>query len=351
MKRYFLNHKMNVLLAIVAASILFFSCKKDSDGSNFSKAGDPVFGKISLDSAANGVTISVTGSGLGDIRSIVFSKANVPASITPTLNTSSSIVFHVPDTAKGGNQNIILTNSLDKSISIPFKVLAYAKVTSVSPSTDFGSGYTITLNGVNLDDVIDVKLTGTNDHATIVSKSSKQLVIQMPSSSVPSATLDITNATGTSTTSNVFVNVEAAVAKVFTEDWDNGFVNNWGWGFVTNGLIPTTAVAPAAGTTCLQAGWDPAGSWGGIQQNSGTGVSLSGANYLVFWVKAATVTEDVQVSLDWGAWYSFTAKVGDWTYIKIPMSTWNNPAKLNTFVAQIKGNGQTIYFDDIMFIK
>jgi hypothetical protein len=350
MKKYFLSYKINLLIAVVAASVLIFSCKKDSDGSNFSKAGNPVFGKISLDSGANGVVVSITGSDLGDIRNIIFSKGNVPASITPTLNTSSSIVFHVPDTAKGGSQNIVLTNSLDKSITVPFKVLAYAKVTAVSPSTDFGNGYVITLEGVNLDDVTDVKLTGTNDHATIVSKSSKQLVIKMPSSSVTSGTLDITNATGTSTTTDVFVNVDAAVAKVFTEDWDNGFVNNWGWGFVTNGLVPTTAVA-AAGTSSLQAGWDPSGSWGGIQQNSSTGVSLAGAKFLVFWVKAATSNIDVQVSLDWGAWYSFTAKASNWTYIKIPMSTWNNPAKLNTFVAQIKGTGQTIYFDDIMFIK
>lgn len=351
MKKYFFRHKLNLLTAVIAASVLFFSCKKDSDGSNFSKAANPSFGKISLDSAANGVVVSITGSGLGDMRSVVFSKADVPALITPTLNTATSIIFRVPDTAKGGTQNIVLTNSLGNSITVPFKVLAYAKVTSVSPSTDFGSGYTLTLNGVNLDDVTDVKLTGTNDHATVVSKSSKQLVIKMPSSTVTSATLDITNATGMSTTSDVFVNVDAAVAKVFTEGWDNGFVNNWGWGFVTNGLAPTTATSAAAGTTCLQAGWDPGGSWGGIQQNSGTPASLAGAKYLVFWVKAATVNEDVQVSLDWGAWFSFTAKVNQWTYVKIPMSTWNNPATLSTFVAQIKGGGQTIYFDDIMFIK
>jgi hypothetical protein len=350
MKKYF-STTIYQLLAVVVVLSFIMSCQKDSDGSNFSKAGNPVFASISLDSAANGVVVYVTGSGIGDIRSIIFDKENVPAAITPTLNTSSSIVFNVPDTAKGGNQNIILTNGQGKSITIPFKVLAYAKVTSVSPSTDFGSGYTIKLNGVNLDDVTDVKLTGTNDHATIVSHSSTQLVITMPSSSVSSATLSITNATGLSITNQVFVNVDQAVAKVFTEDWDNGFVNNWGWGFITNGLVPTTAIAPAAGTACLQAAWDPSGSWGGIQQNSGSGVSLTGANYLTFWVKAATSNEDVQVSLDWGAWYSFTAKASGWTYIKIPMSTWNNPASLSTFVAQIEGNGQTIYFDDIMFIR
>lgn len=350
MKKSFSNTVYR-LFAVMVLLAFIISCKKDSDGSNFSKPGNPAFASISLDSAANGVVIYVTGSGLGDIRSIIFDKENVPASINPTLNTSSAIVFNVPDTAKGGIQNIVLTNSEGKSITIPFKVLAYAKVTSVSPSTDFASGYTITLNGVNLDDVTDVKLTGTNDHAAIVSHSSTKLVITMPSSSVASATLSITNATGLSITSQVFVNVDQAVAKVFTEDWDNGFVNNWGWGFITNGLAPTTAVAPAAGASCLQAAWDPAGSWGGIQQNSGSGVSLTGANYLTFWVKAATSDEAVQVSLDWGAWYSFTAKASSWTYIKIPMSTWNNPASLSTFVAQIEGNGQTIYFDDIMFIR
>ncbi len=252
MKKYFINTINNLpFVVMLAAIVLINSCSKDSDGSNFSKAGDPVFAAISIDSGANGALVYITGTGLGDMRSIIFSNKDVPASITPTLNTSSSIVFHVPDTAYGGNQNIILTNSQGKSITVPFKVLAFATVSSVSPSTDFATGSVLTLTGVNLSDVTTVKLTGTSDVATVVSKTKKQLVIQMPSTTKSRSTLDITNATGTSTTTQEFVSV-ANARVVYDDALQNGF-QSWSWGVDKINFSNTSEIK--CGNFSMDAGW------------------------------------------------------------------------------------------------
>jgi len=110
---------------LIALTVIIPACKKDTDGSNTSSASsgmkatavDPVQG-------AAGSTLTVTGDGLGGIATILFDNGNVPASFNPTFNTSGALLFRVPDTANGGDQNIIITNNLGKSVSIPFKVIA-----------------------------------------------------------------------------------------------------------------------------------------------------------------------------------------------------------------------------------
>src|SRR6185312_9672704 len=103
---------------------------------------------------------------------IVFDKNSAPSGFYSTLNTDKAILFRVPDTAAGGNQQIVLTNSAGKSLSIPFKVLAYPSVTSVT-NYNFTEGTEITLTGLNLADVTSIVLSGTTDEVDIVSAESK----------------------------------------------------------------------------------------------------------------------------------------------------------------------------------
>src|SRR5207245_1978671 len=105
-----------------------------------------------------------------------------------TLNTSTAIVFRVPDTVSGGPQNIVFTNSDGKTLIVPFTGLAFPKVTSAS-NYDFVAGTQLTLTGNNLETVSKVVLHGSTSAATIVSKSKKQLVIKMPSTTVARAAL------------------------------------------------------------------------------------------------------------------------------------------------------------------
>lgn len=348
MKIKIFRNTITLLTAVVgfAASVFLYSCSKDSDGSNFSSAGDPVFGKISRDSAANGVVVSITGSGLGDMRSVIFSNQNVPAKITPTLNTATSIIFNVPDTAYGGTQNIVLTNSAGKSITVPFKVLAFATVSSVSPSTDFMPGSVLTLTGVNLLDVTNVRLTGTSDNATIISKAKKQLVIKMPTTAKPRATLDITNATGTSTTTQEFVSV-ANARVVYDDALQSGF-QSWSWG--VDNINFSNSSDKMCGNSSMDAGWT--GSWGGLQFGGGS-IDLTGMNYLTFYVKGGAADQKYQVWLDWGPTTIITVPKNVWTYYRFKLSDLA-PGKtsVGTFIVQIQGDAVAgNYWDDIMFIK
>jgi len=332
-------------LLFFALAITISSCIKDSDGSPGYKAGNPVFTTISPDSASGGTVLTLTGSGLGDMRSIVFDNNNVPAAFYSTLNTESAIVFRVPDTASGGPQNIVFTNSEGKTLSVPFKVLAYPNVNTAFP-TDFQAGTEVTLSGNNLDDVSSVVIEGTSDAATIVSKTKKQLVIQMPASSATRASLVITNASGELITSQEFVNVSQAIT-VFSDQLDNGF-QNWGWG----GSFDASPDAIITGTAGMKAAYDPAGSWGGMQLGNGGSINVSGYKYFSFWVKGADADKNVQFWLNWGNVKVITIPANKWTYFRYELATdYPGVTDINNVTFQMFDAGKTVYFDNIMFIK
>lgn len=326
-------------------ALVFSSCKKDTDGSPEQNPGNPVFQSVTPTEASGGTVVTVSGTGLGDIRSIVFSNNEVPAGITSTLNTDTHILFRVPDTAYGGNQNIVITNSEGKSISVPFKVIALPIISSAWPS-DFQAGSTVTITGNNLDDVTDVVIDGTSDAATIVTKSRKSLVIQMPASNVVNGKLKITNLSGTSVSSQVFVNVDKAV-QVFTDDLVNGF-QSWSWG----GTYEASTEAFVTGTKSMKAAYD-AGGWGGLQMGNPGFVDASACRYFTFWAKGADVDFDVQVTVNWGPWYVFTVPAKTWTYFKVDLLTagWSGLNAVNNVTFQIMGAEKTFYFDNVMFIK
>jgi hypothetical protein len=329
----------------LAIAIVFSACKKDTDGSPDNKAGTPAFQSVSPVEASGGSVVTVTGTGLGDIRSIVFDNNGVPASVTSTLNTDTHIIFRVPDTAFGGNQNVVLTNSEGKSVSFPFKVIALPIISTAWP-TDFQAGSTVTITGNNLDDVISVEIDGTSDAATIVSKARKSLVIQMPASNVDNGKLKITNASGSSVTSIVFVNVDKAV-QVFTDDLMNGF-QSWSWG----GVYEASTEGFVTGTKSMKCVFD-AGGFGGLQMGNPGSINASASRYFTFWVKGTDVDYDIQVTINWGPWQSFTVPAKTWTYFKYDLLTagWTGLDAVNNVTFQIKGADKTFYIDNVMFIK
>src|SRR5215204_6212365 len=103
--KYILKINYNAILVFACVvALTVTACKKDSDGSPKSKAGTPVMAAITPAEAAGNTVVTSTGSGLGQMRTIVFDKNNVPAFFQPNLNTETSLVFRVPDTAFGGQQ-------------------------------------------------------------------------------------------------------------------------------------------------------------------------------------------------------------------------------------------------------
>lgn len=343
-----------VFPAMVAASLQ--SCRKEAS-SVIEASSNPKADSVSPGKAAGNAVLTLTGTGLGDIMKIVFDKGNVPAIFNSTLNTDRALVFRVPDTANGGPQNIIFTNRLGKEFSVPFNVIALPSVTEAS-NYNFTSGTIITLTGNNLADVNKVMLTGSTDAAVIVSQTKKQLVIRMPVSVANRTFLDITNSTGTITTSQEFVNYDKAF-KIFTDAYAPGF-QDASWGDV--GFISTTVFK--SGTASVGKKF-AAGNW--HQLGFGWTNIDNAANYqfLTFWIKGASVDYPLWISTaaSQGGFASFNdyAKINVpanvWTYFKLPVSQlklWSTATTFNQLGWRIQGpNGQdeTFYLDDVMLIK
>jgi hypothetical protein len=340
-------------ILIVVSAILIFACKKDRDGRPESKPGDPVANRLSPDSAGSGTVLTLTGSGLGDMRSILFDKNNAAAAFYSTLNTSEAIVFRVPDTATRGDQNIVLTNSAGKQLLVPFRVLPFATVNNAFP-TDFEANTEITLNGNNLDVLSKVVLNGANAEATILSRSLTKAVIRMPAGiTADKGTLVLTTTAGEKATTMEFVNVEKAALKIFTDSLVNP-AQNWGWG----GTYTNSTDNIVTGTAGLKAAYDPAGTWGGLQIGMGTELPIpAGTRYFTFWAKGADVDKKVTVNIKGNKNTTdhkteITVPANKWTYYKMETGTLiPNVNSISVIVFQIQNEGKTIYYDNIMFIK
>jgi hypothetical protein len=345
MRKIFFNKAFILFAFTLAVTLLISSCEKDSDGSPDIKVGTPAAPNgIKPDSGSGGTTLILSGSGLGQMRSVVFSKGNVPAAFQTTLNTETNFVFRVPDTAFGGPQNITFTNSAGQTLTVPFRVLAYPVVSSAFP-TDFQADSKVTLTGSNLDDVSKVEIDGTTETATIVSKTRGQLVITMPSSAVNRGKLRITNATGVRVPDIEFVNV-AKATPVFSDQLDNGF-QNWGWG----GTYDASSDNIITGAKGMKAAYDPNGTWGGMQLGGGS-IALTTHKYFTFWAKGADVDKNVQFLINWNNQKVITIPANKWTYFRYTLATdFPGTSLVDNVTFQIQNDGKTIYFDNIMFVK
>jgi hypothetical protein len=359
MKR--ITFKKIFMLSLLAASLAlpFISCQKDSDGSPDVKPGTPVFESIAPDSAQGGTLVILKGSGLGDIRTILFQKDSVPAAVTSTLNTESVLMFRVPVDAAGGEQNIIFKNSEGKELSVPFRVLAYPQVFSVS-NYDFEAGSQITLTGTNLGDVTKVVLTGTTDEATIVSKSKQKLVITMPSTAAFRATLDITNVTGKKATTQEFVSLTnnfVMYADAYGPGAFNGGIQSWSFGC----SVSESSDESFTGTKSLKVAYAD----GGLSLFLGSDTWADGhwftdfftATYITFWAKGDGKDVEIRIVPDSPPWSGFatgtkiiTVPKDVWTYFKIPMSFISGSFGRLDFVIN-NSTGKTVYFDDLLFVK
>lgn len=350
------NIKYSFIIFLTLCTGLFLaSCTKEVE-SQSTASSNPKVDSISPGFGSGNDVLTLTGSGLGDIVSIVFDNGAVKSSLNPAFNTNNAVIFRVPDTANGGQQNIVLTNRIGKEIIVPFNVIALVTINSAS-EYNFTEGSEITLTGNNLADVNKVVLTGTSSEATIVSQSKKELVIKMPAASVNRAKLDITNASGTVTTTQEFVNVDKAF-KIFTDDYAPGFQNaSWG----SDNFISTSVFkrgTASVGKTFAKDNWHQFGfGW--------TSISNDNYTYLSFWIKGASKDYDLWISTPTspGGFASFesankiSVPANVWTYFKIPVSTlklWANGTSFNQIGWRIQGpsaQDETFYLDDIMLVK
>lgn len=340
-----LSIKLNLAILLSLSLVFAISgCKKDTDGSPDVSAGNPVSTSVTPVSGSGGTSVTIQGSGLGQMRTIIFDNHNVPAPFVSTLNADNSMIFRVPDTAFGGPQNIVLTNSEGKTLTVPFNVVALPLVTTAFP-TDFEPNTLVKLDGINFESVSKVEFDGTTTTATIVSQSRKQMVIKMPATTLTRAKLKLTNTSGFKVTDMEFVNVNQA-ACVFKDDLTNGF-QSWSWG----GDFTASTVDQITGTSCMKAAYDPAGTWGGMQLGGGS-INTAGYKYFTFWAKGADVDKNVQFWLNWNNQQVITIPANKWTYYRYELAvSFPGTGVVDNVTYQMQNEGKTVLFDNIMFIK
>lgn len=347
MKNIFSFKGISILAIFAFAVIAAASCKKDTDGSAESSPGNPTMTGITPAEAAGGAVVTITGSGLGAMRTIVFDKNNVPTTFEPNLNTDNSILFRVPDTAFGGAQNIVLTNIEGKSLTVPFKVIALPTVSEIYP-LEFEPGTQLTITGNNLSDVTRVVIDGTTDEATIVSKDRKKLVINMPSTTVNRAKLKITNSSGERVIERELTYIPNAVV-VFTEGWGPG-MHDWSWA----GTHDISSTEAYHGTKSFRVIYSANGWQGASIHRDDPRINMSNYTYLTFWAKGGTADINMQVwSEQGGSKVTVTIPANVWTYFKMPIQGHMDGLMLERLNLQAVGPAanQTIHFDNILIVK
>lgn len=341
---------------LVIACFAFVSCKKDD---KLSPSGNPQADPLEVTSGPPGTVIVLTGQGLAGMKSIVFETGNVPAGFNPAFNNDHALVFRVPDTAAAGQQDIILTNMLDKQLRVPFNVTPLPSVATVSDYNFTPAVTQLTLSGNYLNDVTEVTLTGTDTKATIVSKSQRQLVVTLPQTEVSRTKLDIRSQAGEITTTQEFVNVDQAF-RLFTDTYQNGF-EGWGWGAVT---ISTATFKSGNASSKMVYG---KGSWSANgMANWGDGMAKNAdLKFLSFWIKGGSqdytlfLTSDGRAAGFGNADRSTPIRVpaGVWTYVRLDLadiglwSKGNAFKQLGLWIEGPDAQDETFYLDDVIFFK
>lgn len=341
-----------ILGIMLSVTLTLYSCDLEEGG--FDSASDnPVIENTSPAEGESNTMITLLGTGMGDIRSVVFSTDSVEAVVNPTLNTDGSFLFRVPLDAIPGAQEIVFTNSLGVSFSTDFFVLGFPVVESAS-NYNFDAGDQITLTGKNLATVSEVTLAGSGEAATVISTTETTLTIEMPATTEKVTGLTIVNESGAATPTIEFVN-RSQQFLVFTDDYEQTFQDaSWATSAIStdtykSGSASISLVYPAGWWTLLGFGWD--------------NIQNQGFEYLSFWVYG-TAEHDlyVQSAASPSAWDTFdeynkiTPPANEWTYYKIPvddLQLWANATEWNQFAFRIQGPDDadiTYYFDDIMFI-
>ena len=334
-----------MILLIIASAVAITSCKKDVNVT-------PKIDDITPGSGAGNALITVTGSGLQNIKSAVLDLGNVPIALNSNFNTSTAILLRVPVNANVGPQHIVFTNTSGFQYSLAFTVLSVPSITSAIP-LEWQEGSEITLMGNYFDKVYHVQIAGTSDTATIISAEAKKLVLKMPASSVSSAKLVVYNDAGSTTTDMTFINMDNSnQLKFFTEDFGSG-MQNWSWCTASN----STAYA-VSGTTSLQASYSD-GAWQGLSFHYDDPIVASDYSYLAFWIKGGANDQTVDVVADAVISGSpkltkVTVPANGWTYFKIPVvGTFDGSSfqRLNFQMEGPSGANESIYFDDVIFVK
>lgn len=376
--KYFLNKLPGIaLLMVIIGSAVLSSCEKNAPGTPVFSTGTPVINKVYIldtiakhkDSTIVGAEpyklIAINGDNIGGALSVFFN--GYKTSFNPTYNTDNLLIIRVPseaptDATADNKLKIVTTHG---EATFDFKIIAKAAVYETDKITFGVNRGDITLKGKNFSDVTSVVFTGTKTEIKVVSKTKDKLgnetmVLKFPTTSLNQSKIDIINSSGVFTTNSYeFVNADNALV-VFDDNFAKDFTNN-SWG---DPLIISKDQSYAGGISAAKT--FAGGNWHlAAFANWYPSVAYSADyKYVTFAIKGGSVPISLWIQSD-------ASKIGFgnfddknkidvapqvWNYYKIALKDldfWYPGTTLKQFGWRLKGpdKTETLYFDDVMFIK
>ena len=376
--KYLLNKLPGIaLLMIIIGSAVLSSCEKNAPGTPVFSTGTPVIKKVYIldtiakhkDSSIVGAEpyklIAINGENIGGALSVFFN--GYKTAFNPTYNTDNSLIIRVPSEAPtdGTADNKLKIVTSHGEASFDFKIIAKAAVYETDKITFGANRGDITLKGKNFADVSSVVFTGTKTEIKVVSKTKDKLgnetiVLRFPTTSLSQSKIDIINSSGVFTTNSFeFVNADNALV-IFDDNFAKDFTNNsWGDPLI---LSKDQAYAGDLSAAKTFAG----GNWHlAAFANWYPSVAYSADyKYITFAIKGVSVPISLWIQSD-------ASKIGFgnyedknkidvapkvWNYYKVAIKDldfWYPGTTLKQFGWRLKGpdKTETLYFDDVMFIK
>ncbi|MEA5460716.1 hypothetical protein VB796_16785 [Arcicella sp. LKC2W] len=367
---------VTLLVTLVSVTILS-SCIEDETGIPKFSTGTPSITKVYLldtiarykDSSIVGAEpyklLVINGQNIGGVVNAYFNGYNT--AFNPTYNTDTHLIItlpgEVPTDSTADNKLRLVTSHGEATFS--FKVIAKPAVYSTDKIT-FGSDRgDITLKGKNFSDVSSVIFSKTTTAVKIVSKTkdkagNETMVLRFPTTNISQTTLDITNSSGVITTRDLeFVNADVAL-QIFTEDFAKDFGNNsWGDPLMVN-ADQAYAGKKSLVKTFAAGNWHMAAFsnwWPSVEYSADykflTFAIKGGENPISFWIQSDASKVGFGNYLDKNK-IDVAPKI--WNYYKIPLADldfWYPGTTLKQFGWRLQGpdKTETLYFDDVMFIK
>ena len=375
----YLGSKLTAIafLGILVSITILSSCKEDETGTPKVSTGKPSISRVYLlDTIAKHKDSSIVGSepykllvingeNIGGVLNVYFNGYN--ATFNPTYNTDKNLIITLPGATPTGatvdNKLRVVTSHGEATFD--FKVIAKPAVYGADKVTFGADRGDITITGKNFEDVSSVVFSTTKTDVKIVAKTkdkigNETMVLRFPTTNLSQVTLDITNTSGMITARTFeFVNADAAL-QVFTEDFAKDYGNNsWGDPLIVNSDQAfagkkSLAKTFAGGNWHLAAfsNWYPSIPYSADYKF--ITFSIKGGNVPIsFWIQSDAS------KIGFGNFENknkidVAPKI--WNYYKIALKDidfWYPGSTLKQFGWRLQGpdKTETLYFDDVMFIK
>jgi len=325
------------------------------------------------------VLLVIHGENIGGVIHAYFNEYE--ASFNTNYNSSTNLIIRVPPEAPTDStaDNLIRLVTSHGEASYNFKIIAKPVINSFD-KVAFGSDRgDITFKGKNLADMVGVVAFRVQNFPTeivkdsivcqIISKSPDKVVVRIPSDTLSRVTFNFTNSSGTTYDKNVFINADVAL-KLFTDDYAD-ISNADGTGKWSGDSWDKPEVINSdqvfGGTKSFSMTLDAGGwKWFGLTSWWPRFYYDDKYKYLTFAIKGGN--DDFPL---WIASSSSTTGNGNfpdkpankitviakiWNFYVIPvkdLDLFTNGNMIQQFGFRPKGpdKGETIYVDDIMFVK